>query len=1163
MSCYSELISGIPEYKSLLASIKNRSFPFGCLGLSMTPKALFIHSMISDTGRKAIILVSDEATAEKLNNDLITLGTSSCTYPARDFNFNEADTSSKEYEQRRIGALSRFLYGESQILISSAEAAMQRTIPPAELVERTFRLKAGKTISTKELRSRLIKCGYTASDMVEGAGQFSVRGDIFDIFPSDRNTPVRIEFWADEIDSISEFDIDSQRRLNSIDEIAITPVTEILIDSFDEMADKLEELSSSLRTKRSARTKELLDKDISLFRSDIRPGSCDKYLPLIYSEKSSVIDYLEDGMLIVCDSGNVRSKYSECEKLATEELKELLLDGTLCKELTGHYFTADEIIKEYSSRDSIYLDNFARGSFDTPVKSLINFTVNQLSQWNGSFKVLTEDITPCLERKYTVLIFAGTEKAAENIAEQLRNDNYPASFAKTTPKTFTKGTVTVLPGAVSYGMDIPGSHPVLIISYGRYTRSGKTAGKSKTKNKNAFNSLEELHPGDYVVHSINGIGIFKGIENVRMGGLNKDYITIQYAKGDILRVPVTKLELISKYIGPHEEDSSRTVKLSRLGTQDWEKTKTKVRKAARDIADDLIRLYAQRQQAAGYQFSPDEDMQNDFERRFEYDETDDQLKCINEIKKDMEQPHPMDRLLCGDVGFGKTEVALRAAFKCVYDGKQVAFLVPTTILAYQHYRTMMSRFEGFPVNVDMLSRFRNAKEQREIAKKTKEGGIDILVGTQRLLSKDVAFRDLGLLIIDEEQRFGVAQKEKLKEKFPGVDVLTLSATPIPRTLNLAMSGLRDLSVIEEAPMDRYPVQTYVIEHDPEIISQAISKELRRGGQVYYLHNVTTNIEDKAAEIKKLFPDANISIAHGKMNEEELSEVWQSLIDGETDILVCTTIIETGVDVPNVNTLIIEDANKMGLAQLHQLRGRVGRSTRRASAFFTYKKDLQLTEIADRRLSAIREFSQFGAGFKIAMRDLEIRGAGSLLGAEQSGNISSVGYDMYMEILAEEIAKQKNSGEPVKVKKDCQVDISIDAFIPEDYIRSYPQRIAIYKRIADIKSKEDSYDVVDELIDRYGEPPKSVTGLIEVALLRNVAAMNDITEITQRGNVMILHSPKLDRETLKKLSVLRGRVSAVNDSKPYYAVKLAPRQSSLECLEEIIEHIAAKEPGTVS
>ena len=1155
MSCYSALLRDSPEFNSVLSAVKAKRFPFGCLGLPPAPKALLIHSLCEVFSRGALVITPDEATATKLHADLLTLGSRAGVYPARDFNFQAAQSSSKEYEQKRIGALALALSGGTDILIASAEAVLQRTIPPDILKNRIFSLEIGQEISMEEVLQRLVRCGYTAGDMVEGAGQFSVRGGILDIFPADRENPVRIEFWGDEIDAIAEFDVLSQRRGETLRRIDVSPVTEILFDSFPETADRLEALAKSSRGKNSPKIREALNGDAALLRADLTPGCCDKYIPIAYQEKTTVLDYFTDQFLFICETGGVKEQAFNAEKLLNGEIKELFLDGVLCKGLDDYSIPAQDLLNAYSVYDTVFLDNFARGSFDVPVRDIVNFLIHQLSPWDGSYQVLLEDLHPALQKKNTVLVFAGTEKAAQGLTEELADDRLPVVLCRNTPSVLQKGYINVLTGSLSYGMDYPGEK-LLIVSYGRYAKSSRRSVKQYRKNVNSFNSLEELHKGDYVVHTSNGIGVFDGIEKVQMEGLTKDYLKIKYAKGDILYVPVTKLELVSKYVGPHEEDGARTVKINRLGSPEWERTKSRVRGAVKDIADKLIKIYAERQQTPGYAFSPDIDMQSDFERRFEFDETDDQLRCIEEIKNDMERAVPMDRLLCGDVGFGKTEVALRAAFKCVCDGKQAAVLVPTTILALQHYRTILHRFEGFPVETEMLCRFRSPKQQKEIVKRIKSGEIDIVTGTHRIISKDVEFKDLGLLIVDEEQRFGVTQKEKLKEKFPAVDVLTLSATPIPRTLNLAMTGIRDLSVIEEAPLDRYPVQTYVIEQDMGIISQAIAKELRRGGQVYYLHNKIEDIDETAARLHEFFPDAVIGVAHGRMNEEELSDVWKKLTEGDIDILVCTTIIETGVDVPNVNTLIIENADRMGLAQLHQLRGRVGRSSRRASAYCTFTRDKQLSEVAERRLSAIREFTQFGSGFKIAMRDLEIRGAGNLLGAQQHGHMEAVGYDMYIQLLSEAVAMQQQGEENYQPKRDCQVDISINAHIPDDYIASYPQRIGIYKRIADIRSADDAADVTDELIDRYGEPPDSVLGLIKVALLRNIAADNGIYEITQRANMLLLFVQSLDKSVLAKLAVLKGRIMASASQKPYFSVRLQNGQNALQCLEEIVAALTA-------
>lgn len=1158
MSCYSKIFSAAPEFDSIRTDVNRNSFPFGVLGLPPAPKAFMIHAFCEEFGRKAAVITPDEAYAQKLSSDLAVFGSTSAVFPARDFNFQDVKAASSEYEQARIGALSRFTDGQCDVLIFSAEAAMQYTVPPEVLREKTFSLAPGMTISVDSLREKLVSAGYSCCEMVEGAGQFSVRGGIADIFPANTDSPVRIEFWGDEIDTVTEFDIISQRRTVPLSKTEIPPCGEVIFDSPAILADKLSALSKTIRGKNTATVRQWLDRDAELLRASLPPEGKDRYLPLVFPSPATVFSYIDDAFLFVCDSASVKERVSATEKLTNEEIKELFTDGKLCKGLDKFTLTSAEFFAQYGSHRTVYADNFARGSFDTPVKDLINFKIMQGSRWDGAYTVLVEDISPAIKKKYAIAVFAGTEKAAKGLFDELNDDEIPAVFCKSAPKFFNPGYVHVLTDTLSAGIDFP-SAKFTAVSYGRYAGNSKKHTVTKKRDPNAFNSLEELQKGDYVVHATSGIGIFDGIEKVCMEGITKDYIKIKYAKGDILYVPVTKLELVSKYIGPHEEDDRRTVKINRLGSGDWEKTKSKVRTAVRDIAAQLLKLYAARQAMPGYAFSPDIDMQHDFENRFEYEETDDQLRCIHEIKHDMEKPYPMDRLLCGDVGFGKTEVALRAAFKCICDGKQVALLVPTTILAFQHYNTVLHRFDGFPIKAEMLCRFRTPTEQKKIIKELQAGSIDIIAGTHRIISNDVQFKDLGLLIVDEEQRFGVAQKEKLKEKFPNVDVLTISATPIPRTLNFAMMGLRDLSVIEEAPLDRYPIQTYVIEHDEGLISQAISKELRRGGQVYYLHNRIDDIDDCAAMLQKMFPDASIGIGHGKMNEQQLGEVWKKLTEGDIDILVCTTIIETGVDVPNCNTLIIEDANRMGLAQLHQLRGRVGRSTRRASAYLTYRSNKQLSEIAEKRLETIREFTQFGAGFKIAMRDLEIRGAGDMLGAQQHGHMASVGYEMYLELLTEEVERLKSTdGKPYVPKKDCLVDIQIDAHIPETYISDYSQRIAIYKRIADIHTDEDALDVTDELIDRYGDPPPSVEGLIRVAHMKNSAADNGIYEITQRGNCLILFVKFIDRETLSRLAVMRGRVSANASAKPYYSVRLLPKQSPVSCLSEIIALLSNKD-----
>ncbi len=1152
MSCYSKLLKNCTEYKDVLRYAESGLAPSGITGLPSSPKAHLIHSLCEDLSRRAIVVLPDEASARKFTadmNEFCGLGKKACFYPARDYSFNSSQGQSREYEQLRIRTLCNILNGEYSAVVCSVESALQLTIPPEELKKRTFKIDLSSEVSVKDLLNTLTCAGFKRSDMVEGPGQFAQRGGIIDFFPPDSSEPVRIELWGDSVDAISFFDPSTQRRTESLDFCEITPATEIVFDSDEALKEKIEKFSLGLSGKGSRKAKEVLNKDIEFINTNIKLSSVDKYLSLAYETPASIFDYCEEDLLFICESGAVKEKAENASKLLNQEIKAQFENGVLAKGLERFAISFSELLLIYEKKKAFYIDTFPRGTFDTPVKTLTAFNVQQTATWNGSLEVLMDDLRPALARGERCIVTAGTEKAASSLAEALETENIKAMYFPVLPAELPQKIVAVLPGGISGGFRYP-NEKFTIISYGKSAGIKSTRRRKNYKAADAIQSLEELSRGDYVVHTVHGIGIFEGIKKLEVSGVTKDFIMIRYAKGDALYVPVTQLDLVSKYIGP--KDDTKTLKLSRLGGKDWEKLKSKVKTSAKSMAKELISLYSRRLKLPGYSFSPDIDMQNDFERRFEYEETDDQLRSINEIKKDMEKPHPMDRLLCGDVGFGKTEVALRAAFKCIADGKQCAILVPTTILALQHYNTIKRRFEGFPIEAEMLSRFRTPKEQTRIIKALKRGSIDIIVGTHRLISKDIIFKDLGLIIVDEEQRFGVGQKERLKELYPTVDCLTLSATPIPRTMNMAMSGIRDMSVIEEAPQDRFPVQTYVLEHDWGVLAEAMEKELRRGGQVYYLHNKVETIERTAAKIREFLPDANIGIAHGKMNEDALSDIWRDLLDGAIDILVCTTIIETGVDVPNANTLIIENANHLGLAQLHQIRGRVGRSARRGFAYLTFNRNKELSEIATKRLTAIREYTEFGSGFKIAMRDLEIRGAGNLLGSEQHGHMEAVGYDMYMKLLSEAVSEEKGEA-PKTSSKECLIDIRIDAHIPENYIESLPQRLAIYKRIADIKNDEDASDVIDELIDRFGEPPAGVEGLVKVALLRNTAANLGIYEIGQNNNSLLLYVEKVDMEKVAVLvRAMRGRILVSTGPKPYITVKKASGQSPLETLKEALD-----------
>lgn len=1150
MSCFSGMLASNAGFASLLRASEKNMLPAGVTGLSYLNKVHLIHSLCEESKARAIIITGDEGEAVKIKEDLNTLFASEDTllYPARDFSLSSTAGQSREYEHLRLGVLGRMLEGDYKAVVCSIEAAMQFTIPPDVLLSRSFVIEQGMDISIEKAREILVNAGYSPCEMVEGSGQFAVRGGILDFYPPDAPNPIRAEFWGDSIDTMGYFEIVSQRRTENVDKIKITPSVEVLTGDGLKLSEKIEKLAASLRGK-AVKARQALNRDAEMLRSGLKPASTDKYIPLIYENTSTVLNYADDALLFVSDTAKVKERGNAAQTLLLEDIKDFLESGELCRGLDRFALTWAEMKDEYEQRGAIYLDTFARGSFDTPIKTLINMDGRTLAPWGGDYSLLKEDIVPALQSGWCVAVMAGTEKAAQALCEMLSEDGIPAAAYSEYPSSFLKKSVNVLSGGLSGGLEYP-AEKFMLISRGRASLLKPKQISRKKRSKEGFNSLDELHRGDYIVHSVHGIGIFDGITKLEVGGVTKDYIKIKYAKEDVLFVPVTQLDLVSKYVGPGEE--GRAVKINKLGTQEWKKTRTRVRSAVKDMAKELIKLYAARQNAPGYAFMPDTDMQNDFERRFAYDETDDQLRSIYEIKHDMEKKCPMDRLLCGDVGFGKTEVALRAAFKCIAEGKQCAMLVPTTVLAFQHYQTIIKRFEGFPVEVEMISRFRTAKQQEQIIKGLKRGSIDMIVGTHRLISKDVEFKDLGLVIVDEEQRFGVAQKEKLKERFPNVDVLTLSATPIPRTLNMAMSGIRDMSMLEEAPQDRHPVQTYVIEHDMGIIAQALEKELRRGGQAYYLHNRVDTIERTAAKIQELLPEARIGIAHGKMTEEALSTVWKNLLEGEIDILVCTTIIETGVDVPNANTLIVENADRLGLAQLHQIRGRVGRSARRASAYLTFTRGKELSDVATRRLTAIREYTEFGSGFKIAMRDLEIRGAGNILGAQQHGHMEAVGYDLYLKMLARAVSEEKGEVSDKEPEQECLIDIQIQAHIPDDYIESVPQRLAAYRRIADIRNPDDADDVVDEFIDRYGDPPPCVEGLIRVALLRNTAISQGIYEIGQKGDCVLLYSENIN---MKKVSVLgkemKGRILVGAGKKPYISVKSSEDMPPVEALAKAL------------
>lgn len=1133
------------EYSTFSECFDQKKFPIAVNGVSHIHRCVLTAVTAAEKGVKPLIITSSEAENERIVEDLSALGLDTLTFPARDYCFLSGVSQSHEYEHKRIGTLSKILEGAFDVCVASIEAAVGATIPPKNLTERCFTLEVGDEVSMLVLISKLISGGYQKAEQVDGAGQFSLRGSIIDIFSPNLSSPCRIDFFGDEIDSIAFFDVDTQRRTDTLEEIKITPVAEVTPDDPEALAESLRAFFKGKRM--SELQKKRLEEDLSRLENGASIGY-DAYIPYIFDRKVTLFDYFREvefpSAVFLFDTNAIYDRFDNTLKLHAEDIRKLLEDGKLLPSFKSVFLDRVQLTEHLKNLPTVFCDNFPKTSYDLPPEALVGFTFKQNTAFSGSVSALCEDIKVADSR--LTVVFAGNPRAASNLQEDMEHFGIKSIFQAEPHRIGDEG-VFVTVGILTSGFEM-GNGDLSVVVH------GKTAVKTRKKHYKAgasVGSLEELERGDYVVHAAHGIGIFEGVQQITTHSVTRDYIKISYAGKDALYVPVTSLDMVSKYIGSSEDTK---IKLNKLGSSDWSKTRSRVKKAVKDMAKQLTALYAKRMSEQGFSFSPDGDLQSDFERRFEFDETDDQLRCILEIKRDMERPIPMDRLLCGDVGFGKTEVALRAAFKCIADGKQCAILVPTTILCWQHYNTALQRFGNMAVEVEMLSRFRTPKQQEKIRKNLLAGNIDLIVGTHSLISKDVKFKDLGLIIVDEEQRFGVAQKEKLKELYPSVDALTLSATPIPRTLNMALSGLRDMSSIEEAPQNRRPVQTYVMEQDNGIVNEAITRELRRGGQVYYLHNRTDDIDACAIRLQQAHPDARIGVAHGKMGEVELSRVWQQLLEHEIDILVCTTIIETGVDVPNANTLIIENADRMGLAQLHQLRGRVGRSHRTAFAYLLFTQGKALSDISQKRLDAIRKFTEFGSGFRIAMRDLEIRGAGSVLGGEQHGHMEAVGYDMYLKLLSEAMQEEKGEA-PTPEERDCIVDIKINAHIPERYISSLPQRLAAYRRIAAIRTEEDVLDVTDELLDRYGDLPKVVKDLIEVSYLKTKAISIGITEISEQNGRLLLYCDSLNEQISKLITgEMKRRCMFSAAAKPYVAVKPDNGQTVLQTLKQALESI---------
>ena len=1158
-------LNDIPEYRSLLAAIDNGACPAAFSGLSAVHRAHFAAGIRQELGRPVVVVCADEGEAERMARDLAALsGEAVRTLSAREFTFHNAAVVSRQYEHRRLSTLRALAAGECPLLVCTVESILQRTIPKILLTQAAQVLRMGERHDLGELAGTLAAAGYTRCEQVEGVGQFALRGGILDFFSPAHPKPVRVEFFGDEIDAMGLFDPDTQRRIENLGAAEILPAAEVLPQftpgGYGGLLEGLDRLISQAKRRKGSETLvQTLEEERERLAASTAFPAMDRYIALIYPVMATAADYFpEDAVVVLSESPRVAERGKSYLWQLGEDAKALMERGELAGELADFARTFEELTEVLADWPVCYLDAFTSSRYPQRPRTLLNLLTKQLPSYGASLETAVSDLAHYVSDGFRTVVLVSSEQRALNLQALLREQKMTTAVDFQLHELPGYGKAVIAVGGLTAGMEYPVGR-FAVLTEGQSLLGKKRRSKPVT-NRQKLGSYADLSPGDLVVHEHHGVGRFLEMTKMTVDGVQKDYVKIAYAGADVLYVPATQLDLVSKYIGSGE-DAQETRKLSRLGGTDWEKAKTRAKKAVKDLAKGLIQLYAERQRQPGFAFSPDSPWMKEFEDEFEYAETDDQLRCIAEIKQDMEQARPMDRLLCGDVGYGKTEVAFRAIMKCVLDGKQAAILVPTTVLARQHYLTAKQRFAKYPVEIDVVSRFRTQAQMKDTLRRLEQGGIDLLIGTHRLFQKDVKFKDLGLLVIDEEQRFGVQHKEKLKELSKQVDVLTLSATPIPRTLNMALSGIRDMSTLEEPPMDRQPVQTYVLEHDWGVLSDAMRRELERGGQVYYLHNRVETITRTAARIKEMLgEDVAVAVAHGKMSQEELNDVMTRMSDGEVDVLVCTTIIETGIDIANANTLIIEDADHMGLAQLHQIRGRVGRSTRRAYAYLTYRRGKVLTEVASKRLGAIREFAEFGSGFKIAMRDLEIRGAGNVLGPEQSGFLLSVGYDMYLKLLEEAVLEER--GEKPERPTECAADLSVAASIPDRYVPSPEQRMDLYRRIAAIRSEADADDVMDELIDRYGDPPRTVNNLISVALLRADAARNGISQIDQKGANLNFYLDQFDLQRVSALCGLekyRSRLLFSAGERPYLALRLKKGEDALKFGRRLVEDYAKPAP----
>ena len=1133
------LIKTLEENKKFQELTKqiNKTGPIAISGLVDVEKLHVLAGIFNETKRPMVLVTYNEIQARKLYQDLKKLIKQTYFFPKKEITSYDYVAQSKEIEYKRIDVLNKMYLAKQQkepiIIVTTIEAVMQKMIAKDTLYQNVIDFKVGKTYLLDGIKEKLVGLGYERSDLIENKGQFSIRGGIVDVGLSEK-IGVRIEFWGDEVDSIRFFQISSQRSTEMLKEITIFPAHELIV----------QDLSEAVKNIQEKYPEEI--EDIELIKNGDYISKINKYFNEFYENQASFLDYMSDEYLLLLDE---KSKINQRKTNIIEDNNKLI-ESIVEKEKFVPEAIENNSKFEYNFEEKqiIYLEQ------NDSIKNIQKyyFETREINFYNLQLDLLLADIVTYQKNKKKVVLLAGNEISAKKLCDILKENQINYKYEREA-ENVKPGEIIVTIGGFSSGFENYDLNLIVISLQNNFEepvkRKKKLSSTFKDSEKIVF---ADLKPGDIVVHQTHGIGQFIGVNTITADGVTKDYIKIKYRNDDILYVPTNSLDSVRKYIGGGDNSSPR---LNKLGGKEWSATTSKVKKNLEAVAKDLIELYAKRQKIKGFSFSPDTPWQKQFEDSFPYTETDDQLRCIQDVKKDMEKPQPMDRLLCGDVGYGKTEVAIRAAFKAVMDQKQVAYLVPTTILANQQYEEFKTRMQEFAINVELLNRFKTKKEQDEIIKKLKLGEVDVVVGTHRLLSEDVNFKDLGLLIIDEEHRFGVKDKEKIKKLRTNIDVLTMTATPIPRTLHMSIVGVRDMSVIYEPPHNRKPVQTYVLEYDQEVITEAITKEIERDGQVFYLFNQVEGIEKKANEISMLVPEAKVGFAHGKMSGRELEEIMESFINQEINVLVCTTILESGIDIPNANTIIVENADRLGLAQLYQIRGRVGRSDKQAYAYVTYKRDKLLSEVADKRLKAIKEFTEFGSGFKIAMRDLEIRGAGSMLGEMQHGHMEQVGYDTYCKLL-DEVIKEMQGIEVVE-EQDVQIDLAVSSYIPDNFIENSSQKIEIYQNIALCRTEEELQNVIDEVIDRYGRLPKELENLIDIARIKQLARKANILKIAQRENGIVFYfvkekiKPEMVNTLITKYPML---VKFSNAVEPYVTLRIKENENIIEKAKEFLNTV---------